>query len=396
MASLYKDTDFYILQKTYLGRRLQRVTQCTTEKCLDHYHDVLKRLEKKEEDRKFLKAIFAKTMTVDQVVALWDSGDRKSAVTYEKVIKLFHQSPKPKKKDGEWKEDGDVYHWLNTTKRPASEDTKKRYRRCFRNLSKLRPIAKLHELPELLQHYREVCEKRDVPVEFRNTKAACQSYVSKRQGGKYSPLWNKIAGIPAIPHEADRTPHFMSPKNAFKIAAKLPAKVRPAFWMVLLTGMRPMSEYEKKKWTVKDNHIHMAKSKTPKRVIPLVLLPGHFENFPSELPCSRDYFSRQMAQLGFTIWDLRNSYVKILLEQLDNKIPHHFIQHYCGHKSQKDMTTFYARVEGDDADTMQQIMGHAQIIYEHLWKGKKTGRFKDTLDPNEMPDEEKEAYGDDI
>lgn len=399
MATYYKDTEFLIFQRKYRGRRVQRVTKCTDDDCIEHYHQTLKILSKTDDGFKFIEAILSQSMTIDQVVDLHTKGKLSDSVAYEKVVRLFHQSSKPKK-NKEWAEDGDVYHWLDTTKVPKSEDTRKRYRRCFRNLSRLRPIAKLHELPELLRHYRDVCDRRDVAVEFRNTKAACQSYVSKRHGGKHSPLWNKITGIPNIEHESGRDPHFMTPKNAFKIATKLPEKVRPAFWMVFLTGMRPIAEFKKHKWTVRDKHIHIARSKTAtsKRVIPLLLLPGHFESFPTELPCSHDYFSRQMAKLGYTIWDLRNSYVKILLEQLP--IPHHFGQYYSGHKTQKDMTTFYARVEANDDDTMREITGHGKLIWEHIWKGKpgrtSTGIMSERLDPNRMPDEEREAYGEDI
>ena len=143
MAQFYKDTNYKILEKTYRGRRLQRVTQCTTDDGIAHYHDVLTRLCKTDEGFKFVEAIFAKTMGVDQVIALQDEGKRAGAVVYDKVVRLFHVSSKPTK-GRNWKEDGDVYNWLDTTRQPASKDTRDRYRRCFRNLSKLRPIAKLH------------------------------------------------------------------------------------------------------------------------------------------------------------------------------------------------------------------------------------------------------------
>ncbi len=383
MAQFYKDTKYKILETTLRGRRLQRVTICETDDEIAHYQDVLKRLCKTDEGFKFVAAIFSKTMTADQVVALQDSGERAGATPYDKVVRLFHQSSKPAK-GRKWKEDGDVYNWLDaTTEKVLAEDTQKRYRRCFRNLSKLRPIAKLHELPGLLKHYREQCERRGVAVEFRNTKAACQSYVSKRHGGKHSPLWNEITGIPIIKHESDRDPRYVTPKNAFKIAAKLPEICRPAFWMILLSGMRPISEYKKHKWTVKGNHIHMAKSKTPKRVIPLVLIEGHFESFPTELPCSHDWLSRRMADQGYTVQDLRNSYIRYLA---DLPIQHHFAQHYSGHKTPKDMTTFYARVVEEDEGT--GIEQHAQEIAKRIYSGlpkSQQPQWITLLDPENMP-----------
>lgn len=399
MAQKYKDTPYFILERRYRGRRLQRVTQCTTQECLDHYHDTLKGLAKTDAGFKFIEAIFAQTMTIDQVVALQDEGKRSTAVAYDKVIRLFHQRSKAGK-GGKWKEDGDVYHWLDTTKYPKSEDTRKRYRRSFRNLSKLRRVAKLHELAGLLKHYRQVCERRDIPVEFNHTRAACLSYVSKRHGGKHSPIWNAISGIPKIEHEVQRDPRYVIPETAWKLASHLPDKVRPAFWMVLLTGMRPMSEFKNRKWSVAKNHIHIARSKTKssKRVVPLVLLPGVLETFPTKRPCSHDYFSRCLAKLGYTVLDLRNSYAKFL-ETL--QIPHSFAQFYSGHKTPRDMTTYYQRVIAGDTTT--DIEAHGELISNYILDGRRgRGAFRpgqvvtEILKPEEMPEEERDAYGEDL
>lgn len=344
----------------YRGHRVQKTVNCATEEEHRHYHKTLKGLCRTDELFQWVEAIIAGTVTIDQVVEDFDNQTLLSKEPYKKVVRLF-QKVKSKK------DDGDVFKWCDTTKEPASPYTIDRYRRCFKNMKKLNPTAKLTDLPDVLKSYRKRCQKNDTAYEFRNAKFACQAYVRQRHGGKHTPLWNKLAAIQKLKIEPKGEPKDVTPEKAWQIAPQLPAKVRPAFWMCLLTGMRAIAEYEEHKWTVGDNHIHIARSKNDKskRVVPLVLLPGEFEIFPSDLPCSRDYFSRCLATLGYTIRDLRRSYMAILEE--DVGLSHAMVQYYAGHKTAKDRTAFYQRARAGDTTQLEQ---HADKIRETIWGGK--------------------------
>lgn len=203
--------------------------------------------------RDIVRAVAMGGLDVRDVWPIYNRGNwRQEMPRPEELAHAFPIGPKPGD-PRKGKRLGAIGKWLptyRTSKGTISPSHQLRMWKCFRALERLKPKARVADLPSLVKQYRATCEAAGTHREFQYGKASVQTYLRSAIGRNQSLLWAQVADIPTLlPGEGKSTKRAgrtYSPAEAREIRKKLGPKHGPEWWSMCTTGMMPDEYFNRK------------------------------------------------------------------------------------------------------------------------------------------------------
>lgn len=335
--------------------------------------EMLKNLAAEAGRRDLLRAIKARELDLQDLWPLYRSGQWHRLPQPEELRRAFPVAVTLAERQ-KGKTLGAIGKWLptyRTSKGTIAPTHRKRLEQCYRKLERLKPDARIRELPELVRQYREHCEAAGTHREFQLTKAAVQTFLRSALGRRQSLLWAQVADIPTLVpghgKSARRAGRTFSPTVARQIRDRLGPVHGAQWWDLCRTGMMP-DEYFNGKFLDHGDRIEIRGTKV--RKADLTQKGRRWREIPRLGPLAgpltrHDSFAEVLRDLGdiegghVIPYDARHTFAYwMVLASIDAARR----DVYRGH-SAKSMDQLYERPDqvaeflADDAHRMQTVIG---------------------------------------
>jgi hypothetical protein len=216
------------------------------------YEDMLIHLAGDGGRRDIVRAVAAGDLQVQDIWPVYVRGAWPQLPRPEELARAFPLGPKPGE-PRKGKRLGAVGRWLptyRTSKGTISPSHQRRMWTCFVVIERLKPAARVADLPALIRTYRAECEATGHHRAFQLAKAAVQTFLRSSLGRHQSLLWAQVADIPTLrPGEGQSTTRAgrtFTPAEARAIRRTLGPKHGAAWWSMCTTGMMPDEYFGRK------------------------------------------------------------------------------------------------------------------------------------------------------